>query len=289
VDGTALGHEEESMPVIVHPVECQRQGRRGNPKFFGLTAVAPRIHWNRQNLYPQRLFGGATETMWQVRLPVAFMCILPAIGQTASPLGTIEGLLIYQNGKAVTGAKVHAELRGVYKIGAIHFVMSDEAGHFLIDRLPMGTYDVFGGKEEENYPDTFSPLGSQEIPFAVLSVERPLGYVIIVLGPQAGVLTATVRDGIRGKPINAIFTISRLDDPHGSINTSAAPNSRILVPSFTNFSIEVSAEGYWPWTYFNPVDGSKRLRLEPGRQVDLAVELQPAAETVLQQREHARW
>ena len=164
--------------------------------------------------------------MWTRHLLVAFMCILPAIGQTANPLGTIEGWVLHQTGKPISGARVHAELRGVYKTGAIRFVMSDESGHFLIDRLPIGTYDVFGGNEEENYSDTFSPLGSQQIPFAVLSVERPLGYIITLLGPQAGVLTATVRDGISGKPIHSTFTISRLNRP---VALSAHPQRRASV------------------------------------------------------------
>jgi hypothetical protein len=92
-----------------------------------------------------------------------------------------------------------------------------------------------------------------------------------------------VRD-ISGKPIHAAFTIVRLDDPHGSTSTSAAPNSRILVPSFTSFSVEVSADGYWPWAYFNPVDGSRRLHLGPNEEVHLDIELQPPVETVLQHR-----
>jgi hypothetical protein len=227
--------------------------------------------------------------MWPRHLLIAFICILPALGQTANPLGTIEGWVLHQAGKPISEARVHAEFRSVYKFGTIRFVMSDESGHFLIDRLAMGIYDVFGGKEEENYTDTYSPLGSQRIPVAVLTVERPVAYVLIVLGPQAGILTATVRDGISGKPIDSTFSIVRLDDSHGSISTSAAPSFRFLVPSSGNFSVEVSAEGHWQWTYFNPVDGTNRLHLGPNEEVHLDIELQPAAETVLQQREHAQW
>ena len=88
---------------------------------------------------------------------LSFLCLaisFLASGQnTEIREGIIQGVVLDDVGNPVSGAKVHAELKGVPMAKAIRFVKSDQNGFFLIDRLEFGTYYVAAMKEEDGYGD----------------------------------------------------------------------------------------------------------------------------------------
>ena len=188
----------------------------------------------------------------------------------------IKGRVVNSDGISVKGAEVHAELLGSPTFKVIRYVTADEAGEFLIDQLEFGTYQVFGMKEEEGFPDMmwFSPT---EAPRVTISASQPSGTVLLKFGPKAGVLTGAVRDARTGKPVLAGFTLKRLNDSW-RLTSSQPANFRAFVPPLTEVSLEVDAPSYQKWTYINSTSQSRQLRLEPGGQMHLDITLTPQPE-----------
>jgi len=78
-----------------------------------------------------------------------------AFGQTSNGTGSIKGRVLDDTGRLVQGAKIYAKLRGaLFVMGAIGYVESKQDGSFLIDHLDYGSYDLYGMKEEDGFPNT---------------------------------------------------------------------------------------------------------------------------------------
>src|SRR5579862_544049 len=90
--------------------------------------------------------------------------------QTTEEAGVIRGRVVDTDGTPVKAAKVHGELLGRPMAKVIRYVTADDAGTFLIDRLAFGTYQVFGMKEEEGFPDTLW-FSSIEAPRVTISAQ----------------------------------------------------------------------------------------------------------------------
>ena len=56
---------------------------------------------------------------------------------------------------------------------------------------------------------------------------------------------------------------------------SAAPNFRVLIPSSKEMEVKVSAPGYEAWVYPDPSIPSQVLRMDPGSEIHLDIQLKP--------------
>jgi uncharacterized protein DUF6843 len=206
-------------------------------------------------------------------LKIACISLLFALGVGAQDQGTglIRGTAVDENGSAMQGAMVNVRsaAAGLIQHTLIRYVTTDAAGHFSIDRLDWGKYEVFAKKEDSAYPNTyFSFYDSGGIPEATITPTSPTADVHIRLGPKAGVLTGSVTNAETGAPVNAGFKLIRAASPDNWFSTSQAPNYRVLLPSSTDVFLEVSAPGFKTWTLSHP------LRLEPAAEMRLDIQLE---------------
>jgi hypothetical protein len=212
--------------------------------------------------------------LWLPLLAVSFL--IPAQGTEVGE-GVIQGVVLGEGRQPVRGAKVHAELKGVPMAKAIRYVETDENGFFLIDQLEFGTYYVAAKKEEEGYGDSgFSFFNDQPVPTALISAQHRFADVLINLGPKAGILTGTINDAATGKPIPAGFWLVQAKDRNKWMGTSAAADFRLLIPSTKEMEVKVSAPGYETWVYPDPAIPSQVLRMDPGSEIHLEIQLKPA-------------
>jgi hypothetical protein len=194
---------------------------------------------------------------------------LSSLAQTKNDAGVIEGRVVDAAGTPVKAATVYVVLDDGRPLASrIPYVMADETGTFVIDQLAFGTYEVFGKKDEESYPDTLW-FSAFKPPRVTISAQQPSGTVVLRFGPKAGVITGMVRDEVTGKPLAAALTVKRLSDSWFS-ETSQPANFRVFVPASADVSLEASAEGYQKWE-----SGSRQLRLDPGGQLHLDIKLRP--------------
>lgn len=207
-------------------------------------------------------------------LKVTCMCLLFALGVSAQDQGTgvIRGIAVDENGAAVQGAMVNADSvagGGLIQHTLIRYVTTDATGHFSIDGLDWGKYDVFAKKEDSAYPNTnFSFYDNGSEPEATITPTLPTADVQIRLGPKAGILTGSVTNADTGAPVNAGFKLIRAASLDNWFSTSQPPNYRVLLPSSTDILLEVSAPGFKTWTLGHP------LHLEPAAEMRLDIQLE---------------
>jgi hypothetical protein len=218
---------------------------------------------------------------------LAFFLLLLTLFILAStaqkPKGKIEGIVLDEQGQPVKNIGVQAllERTGKYMPGA----NSDDEGRFQIKGLEAGTYDIFGESDADAYPNTAIPFYSSAEPEkAKLEGDDLSATVVLHLGPRAGILTGTVIDQATGKTVisryNLHFTLKRLSYPDQSIEIMNPPNFRLLIPPGVRVALEVSADGYKPWFYADPLNPAEHLplRLESGQEMTLVITLEPISE-----------
>ena len=211
--------------------------------------------------------------LWLPLLAISFL--IPAQG-TEVREGVIQGVVLGEGRQPVRGAKVHAELTGVPMSTLIRYVETDENGFFLIDQLEFGKYYVAAKNEEEGYGDSgLSFFNDQPVRTAQISAQHRIADVVINLGPKAGALTGTISNAVTGKPIPAGFWLVQAKDRNKWMSTSAAPNFRVLIPSSREMKVKVLAPGYETWVYPDPTIPSQVLRMDPGSEIHLDIQLKP--------------
>jgi len=218
-------------------------------------------------------FGSGGSSALPVVFAIAFLT--PAQSKDVGE-GVIQGVVLGEGGQPVRGAKVHAELNGVAMAKGIRYVETDERGFFFIDRLDFGNYYVGAMKEEEGYgsSDT-SFFNDSPLPVAQITAQHRSADVAVNLGPKAGILTGTISDAATGKPIPAGFDLAQVKDRAKRMSTSEAPNFRVLIPSSKEIEVKVSAPGYQAWVYPDPAIPSQVLRMDPGSEIHLDIQLKP--------------
>src|SRR6266576_3011287 len=221
--------------------------------------------------------GKGMHHLWRLWLPLLAISFLTPAQATEVGEGVIQCVVLGEGGRPVGGANVHAELKGIPMAKAIRYVETDEKGFFLIDQLEFGTYYVSVKNEEEEYGDSgFSFFNDQPVPMAQISAQHRIADVVVNLGPKAGILTGTISDAATGKPIPAGFDLAQVKDRTKWMGTSAAPNFRVLIPSSKEMEVKVSAPGYEAWVYPDPSIPSQVLRMDPGSEIHLDIQLKPA-------------
>jgi hypothetical protein len=195
----------------------------------------------------------------------------------------IIGTVLDQQGHPLNNISVHAVLErtGMYMPTA----NSSEAGHFVIENLGPGTYDIFGESDAAAYPNTALPFYTNENPIKVTLGNFGTATIVLVLGPKAGVLCGTVLDKATGKaitsPRGAHFIVRKVSDRADSIEFAGPTKFRWLIPPATEVTLEVSAEGYKHWVYPDSSDPLTPIafRGESAAERILNIKLEPEAQS----------
>ena len=118
-----------------------------------------------------------------------------------------------------------------------------------------------------------------------LTVNQSSATVVLKLGPKPGVLLPSVKDKFTGKPITVFEVSWAFSDPDKPNTTYSGGqeirqvNERAIVPPEKYLVLTISARGYEKWVYHDPSDPSRpaTIRLQPGEEKELFVELEPRA------------
>ena len=187
------------------------------------------------------------------------------------PEGRITGTVINADGEPISQADVCKIItRARSSSTNCSAARADEHGGFEITHVEMGKVGLYAEKNEAGYWDE----NGSTTQTVTLTPEKPAANVILNLGGRPGELSIVVRDKAAGKPV-APCTARSIQGDHTFINTCEASFALLLRPD-TDAIIQVSAPGYKNWYYIDPNDPSQPvLRLKPGEQKSLEVELEP--------------
>jgi hypothetical protein len=195
--------------------------------------------------------------------------------------GLICGMVVNEHGQPVEKATVYAHIidNRPYT-GLIPQAETDQTGQFAFQGLDWGQYAVFGKKEEEDYPDTLLPFYSGGMAQTVTLRPPDTDVTVTIrLGPKAGVLVGTVRDAVTGDPLNPCVLLTRVSDPNLFVEGTGLVNHvyRLLIPSNTDVMMKVWLQGYktWHYTRTNNRSAIKSVRLKPGEEEMLDIQLEP--------------
>jgi hypothetical protein len=197
--------------------------------------------------------------------------------------GRIEGTVIYDDGRPGNGATVSAFPLDFGLAAKVPSADTNELGHFQINPLRLGRYQVTAKKEDEGYPDTSSAFyGDGKIDPTTLTFARPSATVTVMLGPKAGILVGTVADAVTGAPLDPCVDFHRASDPNNFLSGGGLVNAkyRVLVPSDRDVIMKIWHEGYLPW-YFagaNNKSDARPLRLKSGEERSLHIRLRPGTD-----------
>jgi len=217
---------------------------------------------------------------WLLSLLLAVLScpgLLKSSAQTLQPanLGSVEGVVLNQQGKPIADADVHALLQEDMR-RTVASTTTDSAGKFTLHDLPAGGIFVYANKESDGYPDAFfafftTPNGQYQVAVKVEAGQVVSG-VTMKLGAKFAYLKFNVTDE-SGRHIAAALVFTREDQP-GSFQTGTTGENTMMVPPVP-FRLTIQAEGYEPWHYggANYAGKAGLIALKPGQTLSLDVRL----------------
>ena len=183
-------------------------------------------------------------------------------------------------GEAVAGAKVFADLNTNVN-GMIATDTSDRDGRFSITVSSLGTYTIYGSKEEDGYPLTISGFHQQvrldQVPQITVNEPKTVTDVVLQLGEKAAILDGDLQDANTNQAIKAATIILRradnLDALYRTSSDTAHPGHfRVVVPLSAPFTVEIESKGYKPWKFRSQAQG-ETVALNKGESKHLSVKL----------------
>lgn len=194
-----------------------------------------------------------------------------------SGYGTVQGKVVDELGKPLSGVKVYAETvkaEGA-PTGKLLFVLTNENGDFTLDHVFAGENVICASKEEAFYPDTgTAALATDLSALPRVDVEEgkltPNITVRIIKGAK---LTGSILDAVSGEPVkDSRLRLTRGDDPRLYISTGPDEQAHFefVVPS-KPFRLEVTASGYKTW---RSSDNGGIILAEPESIKEFSIQLQ---------------
>lgn len=188
--------------------------------------------------------------------------------------------MINAAGEAVAGATVYADLNTELK-GMLPSDTSDREGRFSIKVSSLGTYTIYGSKEEDGYPLTVSGFHQQvrldQVPQITVSEPKTVTDVVLQLGEKGAILDGDLQDANTYQPIKAAtITLRRADNLDAAYRTSSDPahpgHFRVVVPLSAPFTVEIESKGYQPWKFRSHAQ-EETVTLNKGDSKHLSVKL----------------
>jgi hypothetical protein len=190
---------------------------------------------------------------------------------SATATGTIQGVVLENDGKPLAGAEVYAlpEENMLKPIRA----RADDKGKFTISDVPAGTVYLEAAKEDQGHPYSlfsfFIMPGQKEPNQIKVKAGEVTKGALIRMGAKAASLTIMLTDESNRPVPNAAFVFVRPDIP-GGYRRGAGEKTTLQVPPVP-FHFSVMAPGYETWN-------SDEIHLKSGESQTVSAVLHKRAE-----------
>ena len=192
--------------------------------------------------------------------------------------GKVVGTVVDELDQPLNGAEVCTRMSSSAGTVGNCLAITDKAGQFEMDHLPLGTFGIVASKTDDGYTELHQAPGMQTV---TLSAGAPQASIVLKLGPKEGILVPVVKDAVTGEPVYN-FLVTWHVVPVGSGITGGAGFSRWTrsapVPAEKQLVMDkVSARGYKTWLANS--SSPLQVRAERGEQVSISIELEPESAT----------
>lgn len=216
------------------------------------------------------------EKVWALAVLAVLFCLGPLKSSAQiTTTGSVEGVVLDQQGKPIPDANVYALPQGDMRILAAS-ATTDPAGKFILQGLQPGGFFVYAYKESDGHPNGFfrfltTPNSQSQIPVKVEAGQAITG-ITMKLGAKFAHLKVHITDE-NGNRLGGGITFTREDQP-GDYGMGTDGEVSMLVPPVP-FRIKVDADGYAPWHYggANWQGKAGLIALKPDQTLSLDVRL----------------
>jgi hypothetical protein len=216
-----------------------------------------------------------------VRLAAGMLFLLvrlPLLAQGPGDWAAIEGRVLDSQNRPISEARISVLPMDGFS-GTLPTAQTNKDGKYRLNSPPLGRTRLCAVKESEGYPDTQDLLfasGQEVMPEVNLTPKAYLYDIDIHLGSPDGTLEGVVVDAITGSPIaRARLTLHR-KVPESMYSTSLEEGGHFAfaLPSVP-IEITVTAPGYIPWKYSDPVTGVNSIVIAASDHRIVKVSLKP--------------
>lgn len=214
-------------------------------------------------------------------LAVAILIFQPGLPPSDNaPAGVITVNVVNENEVPLIDATVWMlSLDGRARVSPVPGCLTDWTGTCSCAHLPVGKYLITAMKEEDGYPNGEAPLFNRNRTHVIAEIlpDKLNVHVSYKAGPKAAAVVVDVVDAATGDRIKSPTIVLRSPtDPKISESASPDANSKILIPPDEDVLVEVSEEGYKPWSFttMSEVTHSNTLRLHSGETKSLMITLE---------------
>jgi hypothetical protein len=202
-----------------------------------------------------------------------------------SRIGAIEGVVTYEDGTPVRGATAYASPIDRGMAGIVPSSATDENGHFVIQSLWLGKFQVSAKKEEEGYPELTYAFNVGMTKDVALTETNPTASVSLRLGPKAGIVTGAITDAATGNLLYPCAELKWKAKPKFSVKGTGfvSDEYRVLIPPDTDILLKVWVDGYQTWFYPGVTDErfATAIRLQPGEELKLDIRMEPDSSSLV--------
>ena len=188
-------------------------------------------------------------------------------------LGCITGVAVDENDSPIAAAKISPRFLSKGYAGDVSQpVTANDDGKFILDNLRPGDYVLWPEKESDGFSTNWSGWRGQiEFQRATVAAGGACQEVTLNMGVRGAIMRVRAMDSATHEPLpNIQVNFRNAEDTHQGGSVAGEPREfhEFLVPSRTNFILQVCSPGY---------RASEPMRIEPlspGETQDLMVPLQ---------------
>jgi hypothetical protein len=151
--------------------------------------------------------------------------------------------------------------------------------------MVLESFECLQKRKEEGYPELAFNFHVGMTKEVALTESNPTAGVSLRLGPKAGIVTGTVTDATTGNLLYPCAELWWKAKPEIFIGGSGLVSHkyRVMIPSDRDVTLKVWVDGYQTWFYPGVVGerSAKPIRLKPGEELRLNIEMQPDSSRVV--------
>jgi hypothetical protein len=213
-------------------------------------------------------------------LPILLLSLASAVAQQPGQhvvAGVIYGAVIGNDGSPAKGMRLTASPLGVALATSLPETRTDQSGNYRFERIPWwGAYTVYADDPDAGY-SVFSRglAGLREPPEVIISPEHPEAKLDLRLPQKAGFLRIHLTDQRTGAVISGltVTVMASQTPPRIIFSQSCSTEGVVLIPPDKDLLIHITSPRFREWD--ESAGRGKAIRVRPGSQLELSVQLAP--------------